>query len=141
MKRMCVWCCSVLILVLLGAPLQGQTPSAVPPPSSTASANSPEVRQAVTDKLNALEAKVAAAQSSADNAWMLVSSALVLLMTGPGLALFYGGLVRQKNVLAIMMQSFALMALITVLWALVGYSLCFGGSGPVIGDFKMALLR
>ena len=69
MKRMCVWCCSVLILVLLGAPLQGQTPSAVPPLSSTASANSPEVPQAVTDKLNALEAKVAAAQSSADNAW------------------------------------------------------------------------
>jgi len=141
MKRMCVWCCSVLMLVLLGAPLQGQTPSAVPPASSTASASSPEVPQAVTDKLNALEAKVTAAQSSADNAWMLVSAALVLLMTGPGLALFYGGLVRQKNVLAIMMQSFALMALITVLWALVGYSLCFGGSGPVIGDFKMALLR
>ncbi|HVM75522.1 MAG TPA: ammonium transporter [Candidatus Saccharimonadales bacterium] len=141
MKRMCVWCCSVLILALLGAPLQGQTPSVAPPASSTASASSPEVPQSVTDKLNALEAKVAAAQSSADNAWMLVSAALVLLMTGPGLALFYGGLVRQKNVLAIMMQSFALMALITVLWALVGYSLCFGGSGPVIGDFKMALLR
>jgi Amt family ammonium transporter len=91
--------------------------------------------------LNQLEHKVAAAQSSADNAWMLVSAALVLLMTGPGLALFYGGLVRQKNVLAIMMQSFALMALITVLWALVGYSLCFGGSGPVIGNFEHAFLR
>ena len=82
-----------------------------------------------------------AAQSSADNAWMLVSAALVLMMTGPGLALFYGGLVRHKNVLAIMMQSFALMALITVLWALVGYSLCFGGSGPVIGNFQFAMLR
>ena len=64
---------------------------------------------------------------------MLTSAALVLMMTGPGLALFYGGLVRRKNTLAIMMQSFALMALITVMWALVGYSLCFGGSGPVIG--------
>jgi Amt family ammonium transporter len=141
MKRMGTWCCCVVMMVLLGAPLLGQTPSAVTPASSAASASTPEVGQAVTDKLNALEAKVAAAQSSADNAWMLVSTALVLLMTGPGLALFYGGLVRQKNVLAIMMQSFALMALITVLWALVGYSLCFGGSGPVIGDFKMALLR
>lgn len=141
MKRMGMWCCSVMMMVLLGAPLPGQTPSTVPPASSTASASSPEVPQTVTDKLNALEQKVAAAQSSADNAWMLVSAALVLLMTGPGLALFYGGLVRQKNVLAIMMQSFALMALITVLWALVGYSLCFGGSGPVIGDFKMAMLR
>jgi Amt family ammonium transporter len=88
-----------------------------------------------------LEQKVKAAQSSADNAWMLVCAALVLLMTGPGLALFYGGLVRRKNVLAIMMQSFALMALITVLWALVGYSLCFGGSGPVIGNFEHAFLR
>jgi len=63
------------------------------------------------------------------------------MMTGPGLALFYGGLVRRKNTLAIMMQSFAMMALITVLWALVGYSLCFGGSGPVIGDFGHAFLR
>jgi len=139
MKRLGTWCCCIVLTMLFGLPLLGQTP--VSPSNSPASASSPEIPQAVTNKLNALEAKVAAAQSSADNAWMLVSAALVLLMTGPGLALFYGGLVRQKNVLAIMMQSFALMALITVLWALVGYSLCFGGSGPVIGDFKMALLR
>ncbi|MBZ5528851.1 MAG: ammonium transporter [Acidobacteriia bacterium] len=88
-----------------------------------------------------LDGRVAAAQSSADNAWMLVSTALVLMMTGPGLALFYGGLVRRKNVLALMMQSFALMALVTVLWALVGYSLCFGGSGSFIGNFQYAFLR
>src|SRR6185503_13183554 len=75
------------------------------------------------------------------NAWMLMCAALVLMMTGPGLALFYGGLVRQKNTLAIMMQSFALMALITVLWALVGYSLCFGEGTPIIGGFGYALLR
>jgi Amt family ammonium transporter len=79
--------------------------------------------------------------SSGDTAWMLVSAALVLMMTGPGLALFYGGLVRRKNTLAIMMQSFALMALITVLWGLVGYSLCFGGSGPLLGNFEHAFLR
>jgi Amt family ammonium transporter len=72
---------------------------------------------------------------------MLISAALVLLMTGPGLALFYGGLVRRKNMLAIMMQSFMLMAVISVLWALVGYSLAFGGNGPVIGGFEHALLR
>ena len=78
-----------------------------------------------------LDARVTAAQSSADNAWMLVSAALVLMMTGPGLALFYGGLVRQKNTLAIMMQSFALMALVTVMWALVGYSL-FHRNSPTI---------
>src|SRR6059036_4055539 len=95
----------------------------------------------LAQRLADLDRSVKAAQSSADNAWMLVSAALVLMMTGPGLALFYGGLVRRKNTLAIMMQSFALMALITVMWALVGYSLCFGGSGPVIGGFEHAFLR
>src|SRR5437660_2133983 len=93
------------------------------------------------DRITKVEAATTAAQSAGDNAWMLVSAALVLMMTGPGLALFYGGLVRRKNTLAIMMQSFAMMALITVLWALVGYSLAFGGSGPVIGDFGHAFLR
>jgi len=138
MKRMGIWCCCLLALVLSSLPTRAQeTPSS----PAAASASSPEVPRAVADKLNQLDQKVAAAQSAGDNAWMLVSAALVLMMTGPGLALFYGGLVRQKNVLAIMMQSFALMALITVLWALMGYSLCFGGSGPVIGNFQFALLR
>ena len=65
------------------------------------------------ERIAALEQQVAEAKSSADNSWMLMSSALVLLMTGPGLALFYGGLVRKKNVLATMMQSFAMMCLVT----------------------------
>ena len=82
-------------------------------------------------RIAALETAVKYAQSAGDNAWMLVSSALVLMMTGPGLALFYGGLVRRKNVLGTMMQSFILMAVVTVLWAVVGYSLAFGGSGAV----------
>ena len=142
MKRMGIVCCSVLTLVLLAVPLLAQqAPATTSPAPPSASASSPAVPPAVTEKLNQLEQRVTAAQSSADNAWMLVSAALVLLMTGPGLALFYGGLVRQKNVLAIMMQSFALMALITVLWALVGYSLCFGGDGHFIGNFQMAMLR
>ena len=81
----------------------------------------------VEEKLAALEAAAKSAQSAGDNAWMLISSALVLMMTGPGLALFYGGLVRTKNVLGTMMQSFILMAVVTVLWAVVGYSLAFGG--------------
>src|ERR1700731_469897 len=98
-------------------------------------------KAATSEKLTQLEQRVTAAQSSADNAWMLVSAALVLMMTGPGLALFYGGVVGGQKTLAIMMQSFALMALITVMWALVGYSLCFGGNGPVIGGFEHAFLR
>ena len=64
-----------------------------------------------------------------DNAWMLTSSALVLMMTGPGLALFYCGLVRKKNVLSVMMQCVFLMCLLSVIWAIYGYSLSFGGEG------------
>src|ERR1700694_4670507 len=106
--------------------------------SCIAFAQTASVTQTLEQRVTAAEAAVKSAQSAGDNAWMLVSAALVLMMTGPGLALFYGGLVRRKNTQAIMMQSFALMALITVLWALVGYSLCFGGSGPVIGGFEHA---
>ena len=87
-----------------------------------------------------LDSAVKAAQSAGDNAWMLTSTALVLMMTGPGLALFYGGLVRRKNVLSVMMQSFILMALASVLWAVVGYSLSFGEASPFIGDLRYFLL-
>src|SRR5207253_9121662 len=107
-----------------------QTPTASATASTTAAVLvTPDSSKALNEELAQLDKDVKAAQSSADNAWMLVSAALVLMMTGQGLALFYGGLVRRKNTLAIMMQSFALMALITVMWALVGYSLCFGGDG------------
>src|SRR5580704_13770568 len=92
-------------------------------------------------RIDALETAVKSAQSAGDNAWMLVSAALVLMMTGPGLALFYGGLVRRKNVLGTMMQSFILMAVVTVVWAVVGYSLAFGGSSPFVGDFHFAFLN
>jgi Amt family ammonium transporter len=88
-----------------------------------------------------LEAAVKSAQSAGDNAWMLTSAALVLMMTGPGLALFYGGLVRRKNVLGTMMQSFILMAVITVVWAIVGYSLAFGEGSPVLGDLRYLFLN
>ena len=88
-----------------------------------------------------LEADVKSAQSAGDNAWMLTSAALVLMMTGPGLALFYGGLVRRKNVLGTMMQSFVLMAVVTVLWAIIGYSLAFAEGSPVIGDLRYVFLN
>src|SRR6202162_4055236 len=88
-----------------------------------------------------LETAVKSAQSAGDNAWMLVSAALVLMMTGPGLALFYGGLVRRKNVLGTMMHSFVLMALVTVIWAIVGYSLAFGQGMPILGDLRYLFLN
>src|SRR5215813_15054846 len=85
------------------------------------------------DQIRRLQDAIAAAQGSADNSWMLVCCALVLLMTGPGLALFYGGLVNRKNVLATMMQSFVLMAVVTVIWFICGYSLSFAEGDAVIG--------
>ena len=97
--------------------------------------------QSAQPSMAQLQQQIADAKSSADNAWMLVCSALVLLMTGPGLALFYGGLVRKKNVLATMMQSFAMMALITVLWAVIGYSLCFASGNSFIGGIEHAFLH
>jgi Amt family ammonium transporter len=97
--------------------------------------------QTDTERIAALEQQVAEAKSSADNSWMLTSSALVLLMTGPGLALFYGGLVRKKNVLATMMQSFALMILVTIMWGLFEYSLAFGSGNSFIGGFEHLFLR
>jgi len=72
--------------------------------------------------------------NAGDNAWMLTSALLVLLMTLPGLALFYGGLVRSKNVLGTMMQSLAIAAIVSVIWCVCGYSLAFGGDGKVIGS-------
>jgi Amt family ammonium transporter len=75
------------------------------------------------------------------NAWMLTSCALVLFMTAPGLAMFYSGLVRRKNVLGVMMQCLFLMGLMTVLWALYGYSLAFGGDGKWIGNGEFLLMN
>ncbi len=92
-------------------------------------------------QIAALQQSVQTAQMNADNAWMLVSAALVLLMTGPGLALFYGGLVRRKNILGTMMQSFAMMCLVTILWAVLGYSLAFGHGNAFIGGFEHVFLR
>ena len=75
-----------------------------------------------------------------DNAWMLTSTVLVLLMTIPGLALFYGGLVRSKNMLSVLMQVFYTVCIVTLLWALYGYSLAFTGGSDFIGGFSKAFL-
>jgi Amt family ammonium transporter len=75
-----------------------------------------------------------------DTAWMMTATALVLLMTIPGLALFYGGMVRRMNVLATVMQSFAIACLVTILWAVLGYSLAFTEGTPFVGGFSRVLL-
>ncbi|HEU4417210.1 MAG TPA: ammonium transporter [Candidatus Angelobacter sp.] len=96
---------------------------------------------AQNERIARLEQQIADSRGASDNAWVLMSSALVLLMTGPGLALFYGGLVRKKNVLATMMQSFALMAVVTVVWAVFGYSLSFGQGNSFIGGLHNLFLH
>ncbi len=78
--------------------------------------------------------------NSADTAWIMTSTALVLLMTLPGLALFYGGLVRTKNVLSVLMQCFAIAGLVSILWLVMGYSLAFGEGNSWIGDLSRALM-
>jgi Amt family ammonium transporter len=120
------------------APCLAQT-AAAQTTVGTSSASSAASDQSL--RLARLEQQAADAKSSADNAWMLTSSALVLMMTGPGLALFYGGLVRKKNVLATMMQSFALMAVVTVLWGLFSFSLSFGSGSSFIGGWHSVFLR
>ncbi len=107
----------------------------------TATTSTERASQAQNERMARLEQQVAESKSSADNAWMLMSTALVLMMTGPGLALFYGGLVRRKNVLATMMQSFAMMAVVTVVWGVFGYSLSFGAGNGFIGGWQNVLLR
>ncbi len=115
-----------VVLVSVAAPILAQTAQAAAP---------------AADRVAQLEKQIADARSAGDNAWMLVSAALVLMMTGPGLALFYGGLVRKKNVLSTMMQSFAMMAIITVLWGIIGYSLAFGSGNSFIGSLHHIFLK
>ena len=128
---------SLMLLLTCGAMLCGTSALAQAAGSaSPAAGTSDSSRLAALEKQSADNAAAAAAaQSAGDNAWMLVSAALVLMMSGPGLALFYGGLVRKKNILGTMMQTFAMMAVITVLWALVTYSLAFGGGGGPLHAF------
>ncbi|MFZ3341898.1 MAG: ammonium transporter [Terriglobales bacterium] len=120
-----------LIVCLLAVCAQAQTASPTPSAAPTTDAA----------KIANLEQAVADAKSSGDNAWMLTSAALVLMMTGPGLALFYGGLVRKKNVLATMMQSFAMMAIVTLLWGFIAFSLAFSSGNSFIGGLHNIFLR
>jgi Amt family ammonium transporter len=96
----------------------------------------------IDQRVEKLEAtvKAIAPVNPGDNAWLLASSALVLMMTAPGLILFYGGLVRQKNVLSTMMHSLILMALVSVVWVIYGYSVAFGEGGPFFGSLSQHFL-
>jgi len=110
---------------------QEQAPAAAAPAATPDAAPAPTEPQLIgVDKI-----------SSGDTAWMLTSTALVLMMTIPGLALFYGGMVRKKNVLATLMQSFAITCVVTLLWWLIGYSWAFTPGSPYLGGSSRALLN
>jgi Amt family ammonium transporter len=122
-------------------PAAAPAPAAALPAAAAAPADKPKT---VEERLAALETATKAATdavneaafNAGDNAWVLVASALVLLMTLPGLALFYGGMVRKKNVLATMMQSLTIACLVSILWALVGYSIAFGPGASEVRERK-----
>ncbi len=128
-NRLITWLVTAVLVMAFAQAVGAQTGVAASPSTDT------------NARLAKLEQQAADAKSSADNAWMLTSAALVLMMTGPGLALFYGGLVRKKNVLGTMMQSFALMAVITVLWGLFSYSLSFGSGNSFLGGLQNLFLK
>jgi ammonium transporter, Amt family len=123
----------VLVSALIaGVALQAFAQSGVTPPApAPATATAPAPAPATAPKID-----------TGDTAWVLMSTALVLLMTAPGLALFYGGMVRQKNALGTLMQSFIVLALISIQWVLWGYSLAFGpDKGGIIGGLEWMGLR
>src|SRR5262249_48748529 len=129
----------LLVLATIGVAL-AQTPAPATPAPATAPA--PAAPAAGAAPAAALAAAPASKIDKGDTAWMLTSSALVLLMTAPGLALFYGGMVRQKNALGTLMHSFIIMALISIQWVLWGYSLAFGPDrGGIIGGLDWIGLR
>jgi len=137
-----------LAVAILGAPLMAHPAMA----QDASSASSVAASGAAAAPAAAAPAAPAAASNDAvqtypkdavnagDDAWMLTSSVLVLMMTIPGLALFYAGMVRKKNILATLAQSFGATCVITVLWMVIGYSIAFTGHDPYIGDFKYFLL-
>ena len=110
-------------------------------PSATPEAESTPAKGIAIEGGDGTLTEVTADYDKADLAWMLVSIALVLMMTAPGLALFYGGLVRKKNILSVMMQCIFLMGIMSIAWLVVGYSLAFGGTTPFYGGFEHILLK
>jgi hypothetical protein len=130
---------AAIVLAFLAVPAIAIAQDAPPAPAATAPAA--DAAAPVADAAAAVTPKL----DSGDTAWMLTSVALVLMMTIPGLALFYGGMVRKKNVLATLMQSFAITCLVTVLWTIIGYSLAFrpgtGAMSPYLGGFDRLFLN
>lgn len=128
---------ALLMAVGVGMPAFAQEGAAAPATTEAPAAASAAAPAAEAPAAPAAEPVL----NSGDTAWMLTSTMLVILMTIPGLALFYGGLGRSKNMLSVLMQVFVLFSLITVLWALYGYSMVFAGGGSFFGTFEKLFLN
>ena len=137
----------VLTALAVGLGSSAWAQEAAAPAAATASAPAAEAAAAAPAAAEAAPAEAAPAAAPApvpnkgDTAWMLMSTALVLLMSVPALALFYGGLVRSKNMLSVLMQVFVVFSLITVLWCVYGYSLAFTGGNAFIGGLDRLFLK
>jgi Amt family ammonium transporter len=107
---------------------------------TVAAAAAPAAAAPAAEEKKAEDAPAAPVPNKGDTAWMSISTVLVIMMTVPGLALFYGGLVRSKNMLSVLMQVFVVFALVVVLWAIYGYTLAFGGAGTFFGNFDKLFL-
>jgi Amt family ammonium transporter len=130
-KRFSLALVALLVLSAAASVALAQTPAAPTTPAASTPAPGAAAAPAPASKID-----------KGDTAWMLTSCALVLMMTAPGLALFYGGMVRQKNALGTLMQSFIIMAVISIQWVLWGYSLAFGpDKGGIIGGLEWIGLR
>lgn len=133
--------------ITAAASARGQVPASGPT-SGRASQQAPEYavgeRAASTGQegsWSANDSQLRSPEIAPHNAWMLMSSMLVLFMTAPGLAMYYGGLVRKKNVLSVLLQCIFLMSLMTVVWSIIGYSLAFGGRGWLLGNSDYVFMR
>src|SRR4051812_7738958 len=134
MKKICAFLAVVLSLAFAGLTFAQDKPAATPDkPAAEAKAATPEAKKE--------EAKPAPTPNKGDVAWMLTSTLLVLMMSVPALALFYGGMVRAKNTLSMLMQVFVVFSLVTVLWCIYGYSLAFTEGNAFFGGFDRLFLK
>jgi Amt family ammonium transporter len=133
-----------LLLVVCFQPFTGHTAEPAAPAEPTVEQRLADIEAYINNSARATDGKASSKISGAGpahNAWMMVSAALVLFMTLPGLALFYGGLVRSKNVLSVLAQCFGLAGLVTILWWAIGYSLSFGKAGAICGGTGFAFMN
>ena len=127
-------------LGLLGVAHAQEVAASAPEIASAVEAVVAPAVAAAPEAASAAEAAPTPTINKGDTAWMMTATILVILMVVPGLALFYGGLVRSKNMLSVLMQVMVVFSLISVLWAVYGYSLAFGGEGLIIGDLSKVFL-